>query len=104
MFKMKKQVVHDVLMNNPTTRDNDMTLIWEVWRVLHPDFFQVHEGQEYIATYKAGFLDLTPTETIRRARQWFMSPDRNGEYDYLHGTKQKRRQEMGKEVRLTIND
>ncbi len=68
MSKLIKEEVTNLLKEYPTMRDDDRTLIINVWaRDLERHFIDPSQFRTFFKFYKAGIL--TGVETIRRTRQ-----------------------------------
>ena len=93
MNKKLKERVKELLVNQIDTRDNDNSLISQIWL---DEGVPVNSIDFLIKYSKGGF---TSAESIRRARQKLQE-----EHENLRGEKYNERQRKGEEVRQTIND
>ena len=93
MNKKLKERVKELLVNQIDTRDNDNSLISQIWL---DEGVPVNSIDFLIKYSKGGF---TSAESIRRARQKLQE-----EHENLRGDKYNERQRKGEEVRQTINN
>ena len=93
MNKKLKERVKELLVNQIDTRDNDNSLISQIWL---DEGVPVNSIDFLIKYSKGGF---TSAESIRRARQKLQE-----EHESLRGEKYNERQRKGEEVRQTINN
>jgi hypothetical protein len=72
-MKTLKEIIYNILLNQPECRDSDKKLIWEVWRELRLICLNPLDVEPYI--YKEDFMKAPSTESCRRVRQQLQRED-----------------------------
>lgn len=85
-IKNKKEMIREILINQPDTRDNDNLLILKVWAEQNPELRNRNfTFQDFAPDFiNHGYVDA---ETVRRARQKLQEQDpetRGKKYESRH--------------------